>query len=1476
MRWLRIVLLFVGGVVAVAIAALAGAWVFARTDAGQALLTARLNASLAGQVRIDGLSGDLPFHPRIARLALLDPDGTWATIADIAVDVAPLDLLRGRATIDAIRVASVEVTRPPRSAAPPPAQPAPPAIPTVPRLPLNIDLQHLDIAAIALDQSLLGQAVGLVFHASATVVDGRAAIAFSLARTDGQPGRAEGKLDLAGDPAVLGAHLHIDEPEGLLLQRLLQRPGPLPLSVGLDGDGPLSGWHGALVARAGDQGRLDATIDLAQRSDGLHAAIAGSVAAQPLLPLEIGPAIGPALHFDMAATASPDGAADLTRFDVAADSVRLQGSGKFAGDNGPIALVFRVTVPALGRFASLAGLPLAGAGELTATLAGTTDRPNLKLGLRGSGLAVAGIRFDSASADISAVPTAAIEDPAMRIAITGRGQVSGVVPGGQALPAGLGDAVAWQLDGNADIAGQSLEITQLDVNDAGVVVTGKGSFDLAHPHAVGNLTATIDQLGRFAELAGTRLAGRAAITAQLRSDDLKTGRAAIAGDFNDLTTGVPAADTLLGRHVAVRADAIMAADGSLALDNVAIDGAALRLTGKGSLGADLQTVQGNFAVVAPSLAVLAKAGMPAKGRLRVDGRVGGSLAAPTIDARIEATDAGWQQSSVDSIAAQLSAKAGNSPTARLNARFREQDMEGTLAAEAAYDPARHIATIPKLVLDAQGSRIEASGLRVSLDRLLASGTVNAHIPDLGPWSKLAGMPLGGRVDLDLGLAGQNGQNAKFTLAGNGLRATPEDGGVIALGRVRAAGTLTDLLRQPAGSATLDLADLEAGEARIDTAHLDIHSTGPGHAGFNLSLAGRAAQPIAITAGGELGYDRGALAARLAHFSGSVAGYPLKLERTLDFASHGGDMSVSGLDLALGPGRITGNASLSGPGVTVALAAEKLPIALAGKFAGRPGLEGSVDAHVDVTGALDRPEGHATVTLQRLRFAGDQQDVPAIGANLQADLHPGEVALAGDIDGPGGKVTSFTGTLPLLITRTPLSASLPSDRPIAAKLSGDGDLRNFAAFLPLGGDRLAGHFRVDAAVGGTMASPEISGGITLTGGRYEDLSSGLILDNAELELAGDRDHVTLRRFAATDGAKGTVAASGRIALADPGGPSLDATAKIQNFRAARRDDASATVSGDIVAAGPLRAPRLSGTIQVDEADLAVPDRLPPSAQKLDVVVIGKDGKVVESPPAQPAAATVGAVKLEVRILVPGQTFVRGRGLDSEWKGDLHIGGTSDAPDIAGRLTVVHGTLSFLGKDFALKQGVITFTGGPKIEPQLDFTAEADANGITARVRVTGTAGDPKITLSSTPALPQDEILAHLLFGSDMAHITPAQGLQLAQGLQSLASGGPDLLGKVRKRLGLDVLSVGSTNPNGLPSQDTSLLGGAGSTSNPNAGDTSVSAGKYIASGVYVGVQQGMSGETRTTVNIDLLPHVSASSSVGVRGGNDVGLNWKMDY
>jgi translocation and assembly module TamB len=115
------------------------------------------------------------------------------------------------------------------------------------------------------------------------------------------------------------------------------------------------------------------------------------------------------------------------------------------------------------------------------------------------------------------------------------------------------------------------------------------------------------------------------------------------------------------------------------------------------------------------------------------------------------------------------------------------------------------------------------------------------------------------------------------------------------------------------------------------------------------------------------------------------------------------------------------------------------------------------------------------------------------------------------------------------------------------------------------------------------------------------------------------------------------------------------------------------------------------------------------------------------------------------------------------------------------------VNFAGKRFVFDdRGTVSLSTNPE-QIRLNLTATRDDPALTATIRVTGTAARPEIVLTSTPALPQDEILSQVLFGRSASQLSAFEAAQLAAGVAALAGGGGfDVIGNLRELAGLDRL------------------------------------------------------------------------------------------
>ena len=136
-------------------------------------------------------------------------------------------------------------------------------------------------------------------------------------------------------------------------------------------------------------------------------------------------------------------------------------------------------------------------------------------------------------------------------------------------------------------------------------------------------------------------------------------------------------------------------------------------------------------------------------------------------------------------------------------------------------------------------------------------------------------------------------------------------------------------------------------------------------------------------------------------------------------------------------------------------------------------------------------------------------------------------------------------------------------------------------------------------------------------------------------------------------------------------------------------------------------------------------------------------------------------------------------------------------------------------------------------------------------MTGTAAEPKIGLTSTPALPQDEILSQVLFGRSASQLSAFEAAQLAAGVAALAGGGGfDVIGNLRELAGLDRLSFGG-----------------------DASAVTVAGGRYITDDVYLEIIGGGEGGAAVNVEWQVRRNLAISSKFGGTGDATLSIRWR---
>jgi translocation and assembly module TamB len=441
---------------------------------------------------------------------------------------------------------------------------------------------------------------------------------------------------------------------------------------------------------------------------------------------------------------------------------------------------------------------------------------------------------------------------------------------------------------------------------------------------------------------------------------------------------------------------------------------------------------------------------------------------------------------------------------------------------------------------------------------------------------------------------------------------------------------------------------------------------------------------------------------------------------------------------------------------------------------------------------------------------------------------------------------------------------PLRRVMAAPLQGgirwNGPAEALWSLAGFAGQNLSGPLAIGADVSGSLDQPTVVGVVKGQGLRYANASVGTSIDDILVDGRFQGARLQVNQLTGKAGS-GTIAASGFIDLSGADGYPIDLKLSLSHARLARSDQVSVTASGDLTATNSRKAGALiSGKLTLDDASYQLGR---PGAEDVPELtgVRRKDeapgAPITPSDAAPSAGGPPSRWKLDVGISSSNHLIVRGMGLSAEWAAALTIKGDVRHPLVVGDITAVRGTFDFAGRQLTLSRGLIHLNGSDPPDPSLDILASSNVEGVTANVSISGTAAHPQIVFSSTPALPQEEVLARLLFGTSATNISPAQAIELAASINTLRGGGSGPLGRLQKMARLDRLQFYAAD------KTTGRAAGVG-------------AGKYVTKNIYLEITTDARGYTATQIEIALRRSLQLLSQVSAEGTSNISIRFTHNY
>jgi len=1386
-------------------------------------LISRALSSPSMTVSIGAVDGVLSSDASISDIVLSDRDGPWLKVDRVRLVWSRLALFSRRLEVDRLTIGHLQfLRRPLPAAAPPPPENAAPQ-PILPELPLKVIVKQFAVEDLSIGEPVVGAAAHLSLAGKATLGPPSEGLDLHLtAKRLDAPGEFVAQLVFVPASNNLTLNLDFNEPAGGLVARFANIPGLPPVRLAFDGSGPLDNFRANLDFAAGADIWARGAVVVARQDDGRRLTLDLNSRLEGLFPGVVRPVFAGDTTLKGVVLFKDDSSVTLLGgLHLVSANARLDfEGGKSAGNELDLKL----------HAGAVPGATAIGKLDLNASIEGPLLSPRIAGAFEAGGIHVAEGSLDHVAATFRANPTGPLTDEATGILFEGQGAMKGLALADPALARAIGSEFTLSMRGSASSSGEA-SFDALDLASPGFAAHYTGL--LGRKKIRGRLDVAASDLSRFALIAGGFLKGEARIGVDLDGAPRYGALTAILdARATGVTTGYPILDRLTGGELTLTGAAKTLPDGGFGFSDLKASGAhgSALLNGdyardKVNIGARIDVPQAQF--LDPRIS----------GKAEVVAGLSGTSADLNANLKASLDDGRLLDRKTSGLTLEVHA---NHLTGLIEANA---SLTGAVGGQPLQSSA-HIAkradggwVFDNLGLSLASARL-AGALTIGADGL-ANGDLSFGAANLDDLSPLVLIKMSGRVQAKVSVAGAAGRQSA-SIAANSDR--------MSVGSSRFEGLKIDL--------TIDdvwRAKGVSGVGRLSRAELagqsiaDVRLTATANAdSSDLDFSG-AVRGIALKATGRL-FGGPPIRLDLASFTAEGGGRHISLASPATIAYQGDAIDIAQLALRVDAGRI----SLSGrAGRTLGLRATAagLPLAALDLVAPGLGLTGVADGEANIKGTPAEPLGDwrlrlKQASLPQLRNAG----LPPLDVVASGRLSGGRTTLDLTVSAGGGAVR-LTG-----------SAPLSTDGALDVKVEGKLDAGLANNSLSVSGRRVAGSLAIALQVRGTIAKPQASGSIRLTDGAFSDDQTGFKLTAINGLFLANGDAVRIDRLSGTTPNNGSIDASGEVKLDPAAGFPGAIRLTGRHAQLVSNDTVVATADLALNIAGALsRKPRVDGRITVLSMDITIPDRFNsvsgpiPGTKHLNPTPTAR-ARLAQLARARAARARspLFDATLALTVSAANRIFVRGRGVNAEVSGDLSVSGAAADPQVTGGFDLLRGSLSLLGKQLVFTRGRVRFHGD--VMPDLDFVAETTAGDVTARISVTGPAAEPAFAITSNPSLPQDEILARILFQKPAGSLSAFQALQLANAVASLTGRG-DVFERMRKSFGLTSLNVGSS-ATGSP-----LLG------------LSRAINDRISVGVTTGARPQDNG---VNVDLDVTRHIRLQAGVDASGGSSAGVGAEWEY
>ncbi|MEP3047449.1 MAG: translocation/assembly module TamB domain-containing protein [Roseibium sp.] len=1450
MRFFKFTLRILAFLISVAIAVPVLTIAMMQVPIGRTLVS-NVASSLAStehqSVKIEDLYLKFGLDVSVARIIVSDSNGIWLELDNLKTDWSPLQLVNGDLKIEAVTASQINLIRKP-VAAPEASSASDPTsnedVASRSGLPFNVTLEQLSIGEINLGEPLLGAPISLSATGSGAADFDPAMISANLdiKRIDGVDAQLVATAEFEPTADTLSFDIDITEPRGGMAARLLDLPDLPALSLNLSGDGPLDNWAADLAVALDSKTTVTGSATLSEAGAFRHLTfdLDGDLAS--LAPPEAQAFLLGNTNAKGKAVFSSEFSPQSGQINLKTQTVSLSANGDLSGNRLKADVDLSISAGDDALIAvDLADRRIAfGPFTAKASLDGALDDASWRADIYMASFQTNEIQTDAISLTLSGndgnLDQKALKSPfELKLNIQ---QLDGLTE--QTAP--LSGPISLSANGIVDGAAQSANLAQMSAA-LSVATLDLNNTYLSPSKASGQGKFLFPDLGQLSDLAQRQLAGsvNSAFSFDMDPSTVK-GTAGLSAITTDLETGIAQADTMLSGKTQLDTTIALNGPEDVTVKTLSLANEALTINGN----ARYQPLDAISDIVL-KLSDLAKLDPQLEGALELAVQTTGPVDSLSITANASSSHILLAKTPLEDL--EFSAQAiadANAPTATIKTTA---SMNGQpISVDVELKSENGGADISPLSIELVGNTVAGAIAIADLQNPVGtfSGDLKIDAPDLSTLSPLALMDLNGRIEGSLKADPEN------KLVSLDLTGADIDVPSLSLGSMKLRANIAAPYDPQTLSADLVIEDMITSATPIHSATITAKPEGNGTSlsalvkmdtdtDDGLSMTVNLSQPSS---------DSYLLALNKLALKYQGISSQLKQPTSISYAA--GTASIQPLELQLGGGSLS-VAGQAGEKLDIQATLNNVPLDLADAFAPSLGLGGTLSGTASVTGISASPDAQwsligSGLTATELRANG----LSALALSSTGNLSNNQITQSSKVTGDDGLSLNTKGTV-----------GLNAPMPLAIEVDGSIPMATLRRPLLEAGLRADGSVALTGSVSGNAQAPAYQITASPSGLKVTSLSTGLTVQNIRGAAVVNQDQASLNGIAGDLATGGSLSASGTVGMTD--GFTTNLELAMDKARYVDPGLVTAEIDAKIKVSGPLASTSnsalIGGTVTINKADVSIPESLPGAIAAVEVRHVNASKAIRQQvaelggePKQSNKQSTSNPPRLDIILSAPGRIFIRGRGLDAELEGNLKIVGTTENPQAIGAFSLKRGQLNILSRRLTFSRGSATFEGS--LTPLIDFAATTSVSDTTITVTVSGEADDPEIKFNSSPELPQDEVLALLLFGKSVGNLSATQVAQLAASISTLTGGSDDgPLAQIRKSLGLDAIDINTDGEDG----------------------PTVGVGKYINDNIYLGVEQGAgSGTSRVQVDIDLDRGVKVRGEVGADGSSKAGIFFEREY